>query len=287
MISLARFYGRIGNQLFQYAFVRATAARLGTTFYCPPWEGDSIFDLADAGERASEPRGITRVFDADPEPGFTPAALDVVDGTEVRGFFQSERFSPDKSLVRSWYTFKPEVVAAASEKYPLDAVHEAVSLSLRIDHDYAGTREYFPLYPLSYYQKGLEAAEAGRPVLVFADRPDLAKNFFRKLKGHDLRYVEALGGAEQLFLMSQCRANVITNSTFAWWGAWLNRREGHRIVAPSVWIRSGVPHGVSDILCDEWIKVPGTLPVWDHFQAWRLRHPVATVKRITNRLFSR
>ena len=64
MISFSNLgnHGRLGNQLFQYAFLRTTAARLGTEFYCPQWDGDEIFDLHDREERVAMPSGITKNF---------------------------------------------------------------------------------------------------------------------------------------------------------------------------------------------------------------------------------
>ena len=51
MLSFSKLgnYGRLGNQLFQYAFLRMTARRLGTQFFCPKWDGDDIFNLNDEG----------------------------------------------------------------------------------------------------------------------------------------------------------------------------------------------------------------------------------------------
>ena len=50
MISFSKLgsFGRLGNQLFQYAFLRSTAARLGTRFHCPQWIGDRVLHLDDA-----------------------------------------------------------------------------------------------------------------------------------------------------------------------------------------------------------------------------------------------
>jgi hypothetical protein len=118
---------------------------------------------------------------------------------------------------------------------------------------------------------------------VFADRPDLAGTFAASVAGSDCILVEGLNPHQQLYLMTRCRANVITNSTFAWWGAWLNSREERIIIAPSAWCRPGVPNGVSGILPEEWVKVRGTLPVWDNFQVWRIRHFQDTIGRIVAR----
>jgi hypothetical protein len=68
--------GRLGNQLFQYVFLRLTARRLGVKFYCPEWIGDEIFELDDSSERSDNPENITKFYN---EPknyfGFNENAL--------------------------------------------------------------------------------------------------------------------------------------------------------------------------------------------------------------------
>jgi hypothetical protein len=286
MISFSKLgnYGRLGNQLFQYAFLRLTARRLSTQFFCPKWDGDDIFNLQDEAERASAPVGILHHFDPHPQAGFTPDALSIGDHTEIQGFFQSEKYYPDKQLVRDWYTFRNEIVTEVEQLYGEILKQDCVSFSLRIDIDYGNTREYFPLYPLSYYKKSLSVINPRGYILVFADRPDLAREFFSALKGYNLIFVDNLNGPQQLYLMTRCRANVITNSTFACWGAWLNSHPERIVVAPTSWCRPGVPNPVADILCDDWVKISGTIPLFDHFQVWRMRHPGATANRILSRI---
>jgi hypothetical protein len=285
MISFSKLgsYGRLGNQLFQYAFLRVTAQRLNTDFFCPTWEGDQMFDLKDEEVRAVAAHGILEHFDSAPEGGFCRRALEIGDHTEIQGYFQSDKYYPDKALVKSWYSFRPEIVHSVESLFPGSLLADAVSISLRLDKDYANTREYFPLYQPSYYRRGLKRAAATGPVLVFADRPDLAKTFIASIVGSDCILVEGLSPHQQLYLMTRCRANVITNSTFAWWGAWLNLRDNRIIVAPSAWCRPGVPNAISNILPDDWVKVSGTLPVWDNFQIWRIRHLNDTVRRVMAR----
>jgi hypothetical protein len=276
-------YGRLGNQLFQYAFLRVTAQRLGTDFFCPPWEGDQLFDLRDSPIRAEAPRGIDAFFDGAPEAGFSPRALTVADGTEIQGYFQSDKYYPDRSEVRRWYEFRPELKAAVEALYPVSRLDKAVSISLRLDTDYATTREYFPLYTQPYYRKGLELARADGPVLVFADRPDLARRFVTSLSGHEFIFIDNLTPHQQLYLMTLCRANVITNSTFAWWGGWLNLRQDRTVIAPAAWCRPGVPNAIANIVSDEWLTVRATVPLWDHFQVWRIRHAGETFGRVLAR----
>ncbi len=287
MISFSKLgnYGRLGNQLFQYAFLRLTAQRLNTNFYCPKWDGDDIFDLQDEDERASSPSNIIHTYPTGfINAGFTPEALSIADHTDMEGFFQSEKYYPDKQLVRQWYTFKHTIVEEVEELYGNILKCDCVSLSLRLDSDYANTREYFPLSPLTYYKKSLAVAKPKKFVLVFADRPDLAEKFLQPINDREFIFINNLNGPQQLYLMTRCRVNVITNSTFAWWGAWLNNHPEKMIISPASWCRPGVPNPVDDILCDDWIKIPCTLPIFDHFSVWRLRHPVATCNRIMNRV---
>ena len=286
LISFSRLgsYGRLGNQLFQYAFLRNTAESLGVPFYCPPWDGDDIFDLNDSEIRAIAPEGIGITFDSHPEAGYTSAALNILDGTEIKGYFQSERYFSDKMKVRSWYRFKSPIVESVTKAFDMVHVESSVSFSVRLDGDYGNTREFFPLYPLAYYRRAYEFLGGRGTIYVFADRPDLAKVFFSPMKGLDIRFVEGLSAAQQLYLMTRFRANVITNSTFSWWGAWLNKNIPGKVVAATEWCRAGVPRDISDIICADWFVLPATTPVWDHFQVWRLRHPISTARRFLSRL---
>lgn len=285
MISFPKLgnYGRLGNQLFQYAFLRATAQRLGVQFYCPTWDGDSIFSLDDGNERAATPLNILHFYDQAPEAGYTSSALEIRDGTEIQGYFQSEKYYPDPGKVRSWYTFRPEIIQA-SQAYAKFTDQGCASISLRLDDDYSATRVFLPLYPVSYYESALNLTATTAPTLVLADRIDRAKEFLRPLRGREFIFVEGLSGPEQIYLMTQCRTNIVTNSTFAWWGAWLNSTINRKVVAAREWCRPGIPIQIEGILCDDWILLNGTRWGWDHFQVWRMRHPISTVRRVWSKL---
>jgi len=123
-------YGRLGNQLFQYAYLRGMAQRLNTTFHCPQWDGDRIFDLGDEALRAPSATGITSSFNPHPEVGYTDKALAISDGTEVEGFFQSECYYESRDEVLRWYTFKEEIAASVRARYPLEVCKGAATLSL-------------------------------------------------------------------------------------------------------------------------------------------------------------
>ena len=64
----------------------------------------------------------------------------------------------------------------------------------------------------------------------------------------------AIEDYKQMFLMSCCEHNIIANSTFSWWGAWLSTNENKRVIAPSKWF--GPPldqiNDTKDLYCEGW-----------------------------------
>ncbi len=265
-------YGRLGNQLFQYAFLRFTARRLGTKFYCPEWVGDKIFDLKDHAERVSSPEGIRRVY-VEPQSncGFNPEALKISDHTEVKGFFQSEKYFTDPIEVKKWYTFRDPAVLNIKKKYSAIDFSQSVSISLRINDDYNEARGLYPLYTLGYFLQGLSRVRRKKHILVFSDNPGRAKIFFRNLNSKNIVFMDGNNAVEDLYLISLCHDNIIVNSSFAWWGAWLNGHEDKTVILPKEWFRTGNPIKISGITCEDWIALPGVRPVIDHYFVWQFQ----------------
>ena len=62
-----------------------------------------------------------------------------------------------------------------------------------------------------------------------------------------------------MFLMSRCKHNIIANSTYSWWAAWLNEFPEKKIVCPDSWVNEGTMDGVCDlthIIEKDWIRIP-------------------------------
>jgi len=55
--------------------------------------------------------------------------------------------------------------------------------------------------------------------------------------------------------MSLCKNNIICNSSFSWWGAWLNKNKNKKVIGPKIWFGSAITHNTSDIIPDDWIKI--------------------------------
>ena len=261
-------YGRFGNQMFQYAFLRTAAQRLGTQFYCPAWLGDAVFRLDDAAERAPQPEGILKTF-MQPRSacGYQPDAAFIKDHTEIIGWFQSARHF-DEATVRSWYTFRDDVISSVRTRFASIDFSNAVGVHAR----FGDMIDHYGYINLSagYYRKALRRLRPYGSVLVFSDDPKRAERLIRRVTSNFI-CIEANEPFEDLYLLSRCQSVVCSVSTFSWWGAWLRARPGKRVVAPREWIRPGVPVDYSGLSCPEWDNLRAARPIFDHNLWWRAR----------------
>jgi len=272
MIALKEFWGRLGNRMFQYAFLRTAAQRLGVQFYCPAWEGDHIFLLNDETEKAIEPIGIDKIY-TEPtyiKPGFNESALRIKDGTSIAGFFQTDKYYQDKDKVKKWFTFREEKIAFVKEKYKHIDFSKSVALVVRLGDDYAESRAYWPLSPLGYYQRGLSIVQHKKHLLIFSDEIDRARIFFKGINGRDVLFVEKCKDYEQLYLMSLCHDAIITNSTFCWWGSWLIGYKDKMVVIPKEWNRPGCSGQNHDLCSEGWISLQICRFLVDHLYVFKI-----------------
>ncbi len=245
-------YGRLGNQLYQYAFLRTTAQRLGVKFFCPEWRGDKIFLLNDEQERSRVPAPMKTLYRQPLENcGFVESALHIEDGTDIIGFFQAERYF-DRGKVTRWYTFRPESVRAAQESYRHIDLAQCTGIHLRFG-DMKANPNYVVLSP-RYYARALSRVRHRQHVLVFSDDTDAARKHLRGVSGNFL-YVEGNEDFEELYLMTRCRDFVCSMSTFSWWGAWLNEQPDKIVIAPPEGTRPGSVKRCPDFCCPSWIPL--------------------------------
>ena len=266
-------WGRLGNQLFQYAFLRSSARRLGVRFYCAPWPGDGVFQLDDASERAAQPEGITARYQAPADnAGFDASALAIADGTDVAGYFQSERYFLDTTSVRAWFRFRDDAIARVRAQYRHEDFARSVGLHLRFGDK---RRElHSVITPPRYYRAALRRIPGDATRFVFSDDVDRARAWLRGLPG---RFVFIAGNQpwEDLHLMTRCSDFVCSTSTLSWWGAWLDPRPDKIVVAPREWLRPGFRVRSEDLRRPEWIEIRTCLPILHDYRTLRLLAPRA------------
>ena len=113
--------------------------------------------------------------------------------------------------------------------------------------DYVDNPFYVDLTMTKYYDKAMKEF-AGEQFLVFSDDIEWAKRFFI---GNEFEFSEDKTELEDLNLMAGCKAIIMANSSFSWWGAYLGDRN-KKVIAPKDWH----PDGIDRTVCPEtWKKI--------------------------------
>jgi hypothetical protein len=256
-------WGALGNQMFQYAFLRSAARQLGAPFYCPMWEGDTIFELDDASERSNH-RVLSLTTYRSPvgENGWIDD-WSPQDHVDYAGYFQSPRYFASDDGVRKWFSFRPDVVQQATHWLDRVEFSNAIGMHVRLG-DYRGLPNFY-MPRASYYTRALAALrrEASTEIVVFSDQPAAAKTLLGGLAA-PMTFIQGNSAAVDLFLMSRCSAFVVAASTFSWWGAFLGNG---KVVCP----RQGLSRPGADFRANEcwptaWIQLDAGLQWYDHYR---------------------
>jgi len=246
-----RLIGGLGNQMFQYAVACSLAARRDTEVALDlAWFDQSDGDTrrtyaldAFAGPAAS-PRASSAPGAVVRERSFAydPGIAELLDGSVLSGFFQSERyFCEHAAVIRTAFSFCDGPDHRNRSILGLIGSCESVAVHVRRG-DYASdpaSNAHHGLLPLGYYRDAATevSSRVGAPkFFVFSDDPQWCRSalsFLGEAIVVDHNPVER--GAEDLRLMAACRHHILANSTFSWWGAWLATRSEQVVVAPRRW----------------------------------------------------
>jgi len=274
-------YGNLCNSMFQYAAVVAMAKKTGLE-YCIPqnetyyepnygcnntsiWDGFKIKSSVLPTIETSAPNHehLVPKFNEVEFP-FEYKDIQVDDFTDMKGFFQSEKyFENANDEVRRSFGFKDDLLKDLRKKFKsghYPSPRECTSLHIRLG-DYTHKRAYHPAQPASYWKQAVDEAALDY-IVVFSDDIEQAKRMFKGDKR--VIYSEEQCPFAALYHMSRCRNHIICNSTFGWWGAklgeWHNEDDNwapvdKTIVAPKIWFGPAHDFSSEDIIPNRWIKL--------------------------------
>jgi len=259
--------GRLGNILFQYSAGRQLAIKNNTSLLLDlseNYQRDDIFafriqrllqSLSIQGElfnpipwtlihktvqhagfgKVLHPKGIFQ----HEELFFNPRVLDLRDGCSLKGYFQSPKYFQEiAGVIKEDLRPRHSLEAPDFLEYR-DKIRQTNSVSIHVRR---GDYLQYPnrnLLDLWYYKRAMEyffEREQGVQFFIFSDDITWCRqNFlFEKMNFITLRDTKRNPLAD-LFLMQSCKHNIISNSAYAWWGAWLNENPGNIVLAPNQW----------------------------------------------------
>jgi hypothetical protein len=171
------------------------------------------------------------------------------------GYFQTEKyFEHCSDLILGFFQFDKDIKKQAENNFPSFPVKlEYVSIHLRRG-DYAGLQQFHPVMDADYYFDAMtQFMDGDYCFLIFSDDIQYAKELFGEQE--NIVYIEGNDPAVDMCMMTMCDHNVIANSSFSWWGAWLNDNTNKKVIAPKRWFGpayKGV-HDTKDLYPQSWI----------------------------------
>jgi len=205
---------------------------------------------------------------------FNDDYLNVEDDNFIIGFFVSEKYFKDirSTLIRQ-FTIKKEV-SAYTKDMELKILKSKNSCSIHIRRgDYLSDRyiKTHNVCGLEYYHKAIkhiQNEDKNLNFFIFSDDIEWAKE---NLKIKNATYIggkdthaelygknqeNLIPPHEDIYLMSLCSHNIVANSTFSWWGAWLNENKDKIVVAPKYWFLGDELQAISkDMFCADWVRM--------------------------------
>ncbi len=290
---IVQVIGGLGNQMFQYAFGRRLANGLGVPLKLDvtPFRTYSKrrYELSGLGvdEDFASDREISRALrgrfprvrsqigavlpSLAPGPGhlvhepgfaFESSMLSLRDGAYLEGYWQSERyFDVVADRIRMEFVPKAPLRGRAAEIAEQMQQGDSVSWHVRRGEDVSepSTSMIHLVCDEAYYASCLEylAPHLRDPhFYVFSDEPawlrDNLRIPFPTTIVADCCHTTAI---EDMWLMAQCRHHVIANSSFSWWGAWLDPRPSKIVLMPRRWFRDQAPESTADIRPSGWVAL--------------------------------
>lgn len=277
--------GRLGNMLFQYAIGRNLAIKNNTDLslnlisYMNKWDpfGKRVQKLLNNFNLKAKyylpfhklflkPFGNDKLLYSsktfyEKSPGFDPLVLSLPDGTFLSGYFQSERyFGEISNVIREDLSIDSSVFNKEIFHY-LDEIKASESVGLHVRRGDYLIYKVLSVCTLNYYSAAIEFINKSAidpKYFVFSDDLDWCK---KNLIGENISYVEIKSSRQNptidLYLMSRCKHNIIANSTFSWWAAWLNMNPDKIVVAPERWFNDENRNKLANqyIIPERWQKI--------------------------------
>lgn len=285
-----RLKGGLGNQLFQYALgrhlatIQNTQLQLDTSSFktdrLREYRLDSFNICASASDQlpffATDGRakhlnrliqGVRGLFSKpfqiikEKDFSFDPTVLECSEQSYLDGFWQSERyFLPIAATIRSDLSLKSPIRGLLKEIAEKIQSTNSVSVHVRRG-DYItdpSTTAYHGVCGIEWYAKAVEQMQSqveNPTFFVFSDDYEWAKENLT-FNSEAIFIPPSPDGQEcnDMHVMSLCKHNVIANSSFSWWAAWLNINPHKIVIAPKNWFVAG-PKNTNDLIPGNWQRI--------------------------------
>lgn len=170
---------------------------------------------------------------------------------KIIGSFQSYKYF-DEKLIKKHMVPKKDIKESIKNKYNFLKKENNVSLHIR-RKDYIGKENFHTnLTNTEYYKDAIKLVKYDN-LLIFSDDVEWCK---KNINYKNSIFIENNADYIDFYLMSFCNTNIIANSTFSWWSAWINNNQNKKVIAPKKWFGPFFKEKkTKDLLPKEWIVI--------------------------------
>lgn len=253
-----KLQGGIGNMLFQIAAAYAYSKKFNNEFMLSKNDAVIVHKNVDTYSnnilKNIEFSNFIKPTIQHSEKGFHYQEIPNYNNNVVLyGYFQSEKYFQDYSDEIRKLFMSYDINLSDDIKDLLDN-ENTCSIHVRRG-DFLKYPSNHPVQNMNYFLKAIKQMPKDSVFLIFSDDIEWCKQNFPDLP-EKFRFIEGNKDYEDLYIMSHCKNNIIANSTFSWWGAWLNSNPDKIVVAPSVWFGPAYSNNnTEDLYCEGWIRI--------------------------------
>ena len=268
------YSGRLANQMFQYATLISIGFKKGLTVKLPlrnelvkfdgclnlnnmkwiPYKLD-LYNCFNLNSEKCTDEELSQLKYQYNESTFTfnPSVFDIQDFTSIGGYYQSPKYFEDtKKEVLQELKFKLEIEKEAEEFINRISNKEIVSVHVRRT-DYVSSPT-LNLLGSDYFKKALRYfIDNDYNFLIVSDDIPWCKEVLQS--GDNVFFSEGHSPYVDLCMLSKCQHSIIANSSFSWWGAWMNSNPNKKVIAPHEWFRPQTNIDCKDLYCKNWIVI--------------------------------
>jgi hypothetical protein len=284
---IIKIMGGLGNQMFQYSLGRhlsiknKTELRFDTSFYMTSNDRKFLLDKFNTKGSVASPEEVAKLkpndvfskliikyfpsaskhFIKEKSYEFDGKILSAPDNIYVEGYFPSEKYFRDiENIIREDLMVR-NGLGTAGQTMMKTISEDCPTVSLHIRRGDYVTNEKFNrahgLCPISYYENAITliGQRLTNPhYIIFSDDIPWTKENLKLDVPHTFVDDGSIPDYEELILMSSCDNHIIANSTFSWWGAWLNPKSDKIVVAPKVWF-ADPKLDAKDLIPKSWLRI--------------------------------
>jgi hypothetical protein len=253
-----KVYAQMGNNFFQIATASALAWDHDAEAYFPDLKTSKTHNIPTSYQhvffRCKSCKAPNKIAYKWVEPDFAYHPITYRPNMKISGFFQSEKY----------FVHQREKLFELFAPHPNDWTYIKNNYQWLIDHPstvgvqvryYKGEEPNSKMYiqfGRDYFSKALGLFPEETLFIVSSDNIEFAK----KIMPQNLTNIIFLEGEPyyiDFFLLSLCKHNIISNSSFGWWAAWLNKNPSKTVIAPKTWLNPNCGIPTHDVCPKSWV----------------------------------